>query len=112
MFFFGCYITPCFAVQIIHASAYLASATDYYWLCATGKRIYERSHGEYSRSGDCAAFLEKIWADYLNSVAVCSFSKSVSMTILRYIVMNLINLSTQYLSASNVISAFTVRTVY
>jgi uncharacterized protein (DUF2062 family) len=57
--------------------------------------------------------LEKIWADYLNSnTVVCSISKSVSMTMLRYIVTNIINLSTQYLSASNVISAFTVRTVY
>jgi hypothetical protein len=34
------------------------------------------------------------------------------MTVLRYILMNPINLSTQYLSASNIISAFTVRTVY
>jgi len=37
--------------------------------------------------------------------------KSVSMTILRYIVMNLKNLFTQYLSASNLISSFTVRAV-
>ena len=54
----------------------------------------------------CAAFLEKIRADYLNSVTtICIISKSVSMTILRCIVINLINLSTQYLSASSVISA-------
>jgi hypothetical protein len=53
------------------------------------------------------------WADYLKYATVVWFiSKSVSMTILRYTFMSLINLSTQYLSASNVIFVFMVRTVY
>jgi len=83
-------------------------------LCATDLRIYDRRQGACDWGGEWAAFLARIdWADYLNSATVVwCINKSVSMTILPYILMNLINLSTQYLSASNIISAFTVRTVY
>jgi uncharacterized protein (DUF2062 family) len=75
--------------------------------------MHGQSDVAYGWCGVCDAFLENIWADYLNPfTVVCSINKSVIMTLLRYIVMNLINLSTQYLSASNVVSACTVPTVY
>lgn len=59
----------------------------------------------------CCVFRKDLGGLFELITIVCSISKSVSMTILRSVVMNLKNLFTKYLSASNVVSPFTVRTV-